>query len=320
MLSFYLACLCWADERVYEVAEGDGPTPSMYKRLCSRLSWWRTWCSCTFVLSVIRGGYRLPWKASPPGRFHQKNYKGAHIYSDFVSGAVAELVASGAAVRWAGSSPPLCVSPLNVAEQPTKLRLILDLRFVNEYLTHVKFKYEGIPRLSELLDEGDWMFSIDLKSGYHHVDIHPANWTYLGFYWDGSYYVFRSLPFGLAEAPHSFTRLIKQLALRWRAMGAWLIPYVDDLLFIASSRQAALALRKLVLGDVGASGLHVNWKKSVLEPTQRIKFLGFLVDSRDMHLSLDEDRRSALLRKLQRLVESAEAGTRLPARVIASVS
>lgn len=296
--------------RDYEVCSRERGPQRMYKRLYSRLAWWLTWCLSTFVIAVIRTGYRLPWRAAPPRRFSQRNHKGAYEHASFVSTAVADLVASGAAVRWTGPSPPHCVSPLNVAVQPTKLRLILDLRWVNKHLTHVKFKYEGIPRLPELLNPGDWMFSIDLKSGYHHVDIDRDYLTYLGFYWEGSYYVFRSLPFGLAEAPHTFTRLIKQLAQRWRAHGARLIPYVYDLLFIASSREEALQLREKVLADLQASGLHVNWEKSVLAPSQRIKFLGFMVDSTTMNLSLDAKRLAGLLGKMQRVIEAARAGQR----------
>ncbi|GJP50727.1 hypothetical protein CLOM_g9872, partial [Closterium sp. NIES-68] len=52
------------------------------------------------------------------------------------------------------------------------------LRKVNNYLDIPKFKYEG---LAELIRPGDWMFSIDLKSGYHHVEIHPSCWKFLGF-------------------------------------------------------------------------------------------------------------------------------------------
>ena len=29
----------------------------------------------------------------------------------------------------------------------------------------------------------DYVFSFDLKSGYHHVDIFPEHWQYLGFSW-----------------------------------------------------------------------------------------------------------------------------------------
>ena len=38
------------------------------------------------------------------------------------------------------------------------------------------------------------MFSFDLKSGYHHVDVAKCHCRYLGFEWGGSFYTFVVLP------------------------------------------------------------------------------------------------------------------------------
>ena len=44
----------------------------------------------------------------------------------------------------------------------------------------------------------DFLFTFDLQSGYHHVDIHPEHFKYLGFQWAEqdvpSYYDFTVLP------------------------------------------------------------------------------------------------------------------------------
>jgi hypothetical protein len=51
------------------------------------------------------------------------------------------------------------------------------------------------------------MISFDLKSGYHHIDIHPGSQTFLGFAWKKpedesfTYYQFTVSPFGLSTAP-----------------------------------------------------------------------------------------------------------------------
>ena len=39
-------------------------------------------------------------------------------------------------------------------------------------------------------ERGDFMFSFDLKSGYHHVDIAELHQKYLGFEWDGVFLCF----------------------------------------------------------------------------------------------------------------------------------
>ena len=93
-----------------------------------------------------------------------------------------------------------------------KMRLVIDIRHVNECLWKQKFKYEDIRVALQLMRPGDYMVCFDLKSGYHHVDVYPSHWTYLGFsrkYEDKErYFVFKVLPFGLATACYAFTKLL----------------------------------------------------------------------------------------------------------------
>ena len=55
------------------------------------------------------------------------------------------------------------------------------------------------------------MFSFDLKSGYHHVNIYEPQRQFLGCEWEqggvSQYYVFAVLPFGLATACYALTKL-----------------------------------------------------------------------------------------------------------------
>ena len=47
------------------------------------------------------------------------------------------------------------------------------------------------------LDDGDLMFNIDFKSGYHHVGLTAESFKFMGFEWMGDYYVFKSVTFWL---------------------------------------------------------------------------------------------------------------------------
>ena len=35
----------------------------------------------------------------------------------------------------------------------------------------------------DMIEKGDWVYSFELKAGYHHVDIRESCQTYLGFSW-----------------------------------------------------------------------------------------------------------------------------------------
>ena len=67
---------------------------------------------------------------------------------------------------------PGIINPLSVSIQKSgKKRLILDLRHINRHLFKNKFKCEDVSVAKEVLRPGDFMFSLDLKSGYYHIDI-----------------------------------------------------------------------------------------------------------------------------------------------------
>jgi hypothetical protein len=78
--------------------------------------------------------------------------------------AVSTLVATGAAMEV--PFRPFIVSPLGVVSKALdKLRLILDLRYVNSFLRVDSFRYESLKEVSNLCKLKDLLFTVDLKSG-----------------------------------------------------------------------------------------------------------------------------------------------------------
>lgn len=81
-------------------------------------------------------------------------------------------------------TPPLVVNPLLVATHGDgKKRLVLDLRHVNPRLYKQKFKCEDVDTAVLMLNPGDFLFTFDIKSAYHHVEIIEEYQKYLGFQW-----------------------------------------------------------------------------------------------------------------------------------------
>ena len=113
------------------------------------------------------------------------------------------------------SYSPIVCSPLSVVTNFSgKPPLVLDLRYVNQFLPDGKFKYEGLELIPNLFNSGDFSSTtFDLKSGYHHVDIHEDSRPYLGFSWGNGparkWYMFRVLPVGLFTACYVFTKLLQ---------------------------------------------------------------------------------------------------------------
>jgi len=104
-----------------------------------------------------------------------------------------------------------------VANSQGKRSLVLNLRYLNQFLHVVSFKYEDLRIAALMFDHAEYLFKFDLKSGYHHVDIWPEHYKFLGFRWDVDsvcYYVFKVLPFGLSSACYLFTMLMRPLLAR----------------------------------------------------------------------------------------------------------
>ncbi|CAL5226896.1 g9769 [Coccomyxa viridis] len=102
-------------------------------RLKAKLAFWKLFCTSTWVLSWISDGYQIPWNEwGPPPSHAYANQQGALRHQEFVSKEVADLLARGSIIQT--DKPPLVVNPLNVVEHNGKLRLILDLVYVNYYI------------------------------------------------------------------------------------------------------------------------------------------------------------------------------------------
>ena len=216
---------------------------------------------------MIRRGYRLPFAEYLTQCFF-KNNRSALQHPEFVAEAISELLCNGCIVEH--EVPPVCVNPLTVAEGK-KLRLVIDLRHVNNYLVKPKFKYEDLRSLSQVLDEGHWFFTWDLKSGYHHVDICLDHQKYLGFAWLFSgvrYFSFTVLPFSLSSAFFCFTKLMHPLVKHWRSMGNNSFIYLDDGFESRQDKWSATAASIIQRKELSSCGLLCNEEKSHWTPMQ----------------------------------------------------
>ena len=66
--------------------------------------------------------------------------------------------------------PEVC-SPLSVmGNLQGKLCLVLNLKYLNQFLHVWSFKYEDLHIAALMFEQGEDMFKFNLKSGYHHVN------------------------------------------------------------------------------------------------------------------------------------------------------
>ena len=95
-----------------------------------------------FILSVISEGYKLPLLHTPPRSFTKNNLSATNNSVFVTESAILDLLASGRISEFSKDSLHV-INPLSVSTQsPGKRRLILDLRFVNQFILKQKVKFE----------------------------------------------------------------------------------------------------------------------------------------------------------------------------------
>ena len=132
------------------------------------------------------------------------------------------------------------------------------------------------------------MGSVDLKDAYYSVQVHRMYKRFFTCYCRGRYYEFNRMPNGFAQAPLLFTKLLKQPFASLQKQGLLSVVYLDDTYLQGDSYTARLHNITKTTALLTALGFKVNFDKSVLLPAQRIKFLGFILDSVSMTISLHD--------------------------------
>ena len=254
-----------------------------------------------FLLGVVDNGVLLVHDRAALDPFAIPNYKSAMEASAAVLEGLQDEVRRGWIVPVA--VPPPFVHPLGVVPKSTGgIRIIHDHSVpvgacVNDMEMYVSYAWDTLESVLPLFAPRVFMARLDIEACYRHFFIHPSQWDLQGFEFAGQYYVDSRLQFGERLAPelaHRFTMAIKRLL---HANGvAAVVGVMDDYLLLHMQYKhcvVALAVAIALLSDLG---FKVNMKptKTVL-PAYSQQFLGVLLNSARMTLSLPQDKLDAYL-------------------------
>ena len=149
---------------------------------------------------------------------------------------------------------------------------------------------EPIKDVIHMINQGVWMASVDLHHAYYSVQVHRSYSPYFSFLWQDKYYHYLRLPNGYAQAPLIFTKLLRLPFAYLRSQGHLSVVYMDDLQGDSISLcQSNISNTVSLLHGLG---FNINRKKSVLTPTQSLEFLGFILNSVNMTITLPTRRKS----------------------------
>ena len=126
----------------------------------------------------------------------------------------------------------LIANPLTVAYSKSKKPwLVIECRHINPHLHKYRFKHEDDKIAREKFDVGDFIFSSDLKSAYHHIEIFEELQQYFDFArFEGEirYLVFAFLPFGFSIVGYIFSKVFREVVEYFRSKDKITIIFLDD--------------------------------------------------------------------------------------------
>ena len=111
-------------------------------------------------------------------------------------------------------------------------------------------------------------------------------------------YKFICLPKGLACAPRVFTKLLKPLFATLRRLGHLCFGYIDDTYLQGDTSNECSRTVDATVDLFPKVGLITHLDKSVLIPTQKLVFLGFILDSLLMLVRLTPEKAKNVCFKL----------------------
>lgn len=170
------------------------------------------------------------------------------------------------------SKSPVSSPVLLVKKKDGTYRMVIDYRQLNNITIKDPFP---LPRIDDLMAKiGDCsIFStLDLHSGYYQIPMEPDSQPLTAFSTPFGHYEYKVMPFGLCNAPATFSRYMSQLL----SDLPHVFVYLDDILIASRDTESHLQHLRSVLTRLKEAGLVCKSKKCVFLQ-ESCEFLGFTI-------------------------------------------
>lgn len=244
-------------------------------RLTHFLQEWEQITQDQWVLSIIKDGYKLEFLQKPPFQGIKKTVVSTKNL-DILNLEINSLLEKGAIEkvpvkeRMTGFYSTLFLVP----KKNGQMRPVINLKPLNQYLRKQHFKMDTISKVLNLVKQGDWAISLDLKDAYFHIKVFKNHRKYLRFSVQGQVYQFKALCFGPTSSPRVFTKVVSVVAAHLRKQNIRLAVYLDDWMCVNQFQQKLVIDREIMLNLLVRLGFLINHEKSSLIPNQTITYLG----------------------------------------------
>ncbi|CEP18222.1 hypothetical protein [Parasitella parasitica] len=268
---------------------------------------WKNITNNSFVINTIQHGYHIPFLTTPPTTTTPTSITPFSVeQATLIDQAIQDLLAKSAiekvSPQQVQQTPGFYSSMFVIPKKNGGVRPVFNLKRLNQYLEAPHFKMETLREVSLMIKPNDYLVSIDLSDAFLHVGLHPESRRFLRLKWRNQVYQYCTTAFGLSSSPFVFTKVCRPILEHLRSRGFRISAYLDDWLLIANSKQQAETQARQVVSLLEDLGWIINYKKSVLTPTQQLEHLGFVLNTRSMTALLPASKLRDIRRSIKQVL------------------
>lgn len=258
-------------------------------KISENIHCWREITSDPWVLNIVKG-ISIPFNEMPLQTVFPKPIHFSDSEKLLIGNELQTLIQKGV-IEQTHYNPDGFVSNIFMRQKKDgSVRVILNLKRLNEYVKSDHFKMDTLKSAVKLMKPGVYFASCDLRDAYYSIRIRQESRKYLQFFWDNKCFQFTCLCNGLKLGPMYFTKLLKCVFSQLRKKGHINTGYIDDSLLQADTYSDCEKNVQDTVYLFDGLGLTVHPIKSVFIPTQIIEFLGFVLNSVEMAVSLSVEK------------------------------
>ena len=189
-------------------------------------------------------------------------------------------------------------------------RLCTDCRALNSFQLKAKFQLDGVKSIRHLIQPGDFGALVDIKDCFIEFGLHPSQRRFVRFRdprlrrWQ-----WRTMNFGMSEAPHLCTKLLRPFMRILKGLGIRCSIYLDDLLVLSQSPYSLAVSMGVAIEMLQLElGMQLKLSKCNLAPSQTFQALGIIWDTVAMTCTVPTKRIRNIKSSSSRVLNKSGAG------------
>jgi hypothetical protein len=290
-----------------------------------------------WILEGISEGFKV-YLTQPPSQIRFRKLPLLPDQKDWVAEKILDYLERGNLVET--SDRPSIISPFFLVPKdgPKKYRLVIDLRYTNSItLSRPKIKMENLEDFLPFIGRNTFMVTMDLQDYYLHFPLHKdfQNLIAIELGEDilskilelekknlpmakrrSRYLQFTTLTFGWKDSAYISIKIMKVVMKYLRSNGIKICNYGDDSLIVEDSIESCKESRDFVAKTFDQLGLKIQDLKTQWEPSQTIRFLGMILNSKMQKIFIPKPK----MKDLYALMSILKKESMLPRRFLAKIA